>query len=76
MRQSLRNKLIATIGDRPVWIKALVALGSKRLDRPNRIHSVLWELQAMESLGLVVRLPGSLWMRGEGCLKKGKRRKA
>ena len=76
MRQSMRNKLIATIGDRPVWIRDLVALGSKRLDRPNRIHSVLWELKAMEAQGLVVRLPGSLWMRGEGCMTKAKRRKA
>lgn len=74
MRQSLRNKLIATIGERPIWIREIVRrCGSKRLDRPSRIHAVLWELKALESRGIVARLSGSRWICGEGCTKKGKR---
>ncbi len=67
MRQTLRNKLIATIGERPVWFKEIVRrCGSRKLDRANRIHAVLWELKALERRRIVTRIQGSRWMCGDG----------
>lgn len=74
MRNTLRNKLIATIGERPIWIREIVQrCGSRKLDRPSRIHAVLWELKRLEALGLVTRISGSRWMCGDGCQKREKR---
>ncbi len=70
-RQTLRNKIIATVGHSPVWLGDIVRLcGQPRRSNADRWRSVRLELRRLIARGLIVRVGHWQYVAGDGLTKE------
>lgn len=70
MRQTMRNKLIATVGHSPMWLGDIVRLCGPRRSRHDKWRSVRREMRRLIARGLIVRVGHWQYVAGDGLTKE------